>query len=101
MNGTSERASPIGLPTFSASRTASSSAFCSIRSASLRSIRLRSPGVVSCQVSKAAAAASTARSTSFSPHLGTRPITSSLTGLMIGSDRPSMASTIWPFTKFL
>ena len=98
MKGTSERASPIGLPTLSASRTASSSAFCSIRSASFRSIRLRSAGVVSCQVSNAFAAASTARSTSLSVPLGTFPRTDSSTGLMIGSVWPSTASTSLPST---
>ena len=98
MKGTSERARPIGFPTLSASSTASSSAFCSIRSASFRSIRLRSPGVVSCQVSNAAAAASTARSTSFSVHLGTWARTDSSAGLMMFSDWPSTASTIFPLT---
>jgi hypothetical protein len=64
-------------------------------------MRLRSPGVESCHVVNAAAAASTARSTSFAVQRGTRAMTASFTGLMIGSSFPSTASTIWPFTKFL
>ena len=101
MNGTSERARPIGLPTLSASSTASSSAFFSMRSASFRSMRLRSAGVESCHFTKAAAAAPTARSTSFSLPVGTVPSVRSSTGLMIGSSRPSTEPTSSPLTKFL
>src|SRR3972149_4782579 len=98
--GPSARATVIGLPTFRASSAASSSVRSSSRSASFISWRLRSPGGVSDQPSKAAAAAFTARSTSFSDPLGTSAIVSSVAGLMIGWGAPAMASSHLPPTKF-
>ena len=64
VTGISSIAAATGLPAFFDSRRPSSSARASSPSASFRRARLRSAGVVCCQVSKAVAAASTARSTS-------------------------------------
>src|SRR5262245_21987566 len=76
----SPRASEIGLPTFRASSTASSSA-CSRTPAARRRSRLaRSPGVTARHAGKTALARATASSVSAAPACGSSAITSSVAG---------------------
>ena len=92
VNSRSKSATPFGLPTLALSRLESSAALALITSANLCSAVERSAGVVRDQLSKAALAASTARSTSASPPLGTSAITSSVAGLMTWVVSPPAAS---------
>ena len=92
----SSMAAPIGLPVWLDSSRPSSSAFASMMSAILSSARLRVWGVVRLQVSKAASAASTARSTSSWPEAGTCATTSSVAGFSTASVSPDAESTHWP-----
>ena len=77
----SDFTSSTGLPTFSDSSCASSSACSSIASAIRSSASARSPGVVEAQPSNAASAARTAASTSSGPDFGAVAISSSVAGL--------------------
>src|SRR4051794_20616852 len=89
-----------GLPTFSDSMRASSSAFSSIASAIRRSASARSPGVVSkAQSWKALPAAATAAFTSSSPDTGASAISSSVAGLRIFSVSPLEGSRSSPPMK--
>ena len=89
-------AAPVGLPVWLDSSRPSSSALASMMSAILSSARLRVWGVVSDQVSKAFAAASTARSTSAAADAGTVATTSPVAGFSTSSVSPDAASTHWP-----
>ncbi len=89
-----------GLPASAASRSDSSSACSSSRSASLLMAAARAPGVVRAQPSKAAFAAATARFTSSSVDSGISAITSPLAGFTTSSVAPSAASTSSPSMKF-
>ena len=100
MTGGSSRETAIGLPTFTDSSCASSSAFSSIRSASLSRISARSPGVVSSHSGSAFLAASTARSTSACVPRGTSAIVSPVAGFSTSIVPPSTAPTHSPPTKF-
>ena len=94
--GISSMAAPTGLPAFFDSSRPSSSARASIASASLSIIRLRSWGVVCCQVSKARAAALAARSTSSAPEAWTWAMTWPLAGFSTASVSPPALSTQAP-----
>src|SRR6266540_5319856 len=78
--GISSFAYDSGFPTFFDSSAASSSAFSSIRSASLKRSSARSPGVVSSHSGRAVFAAWTARSASSAVLLATSAITSPVEG---------------------
>ena len=95
----SSTATHHGLPTFSDSSRASSSAFSSITSASFRRSSIRSFGVFSRHVSHALSAAATARSTSSSPARGTSAITSPVAGFSTSIVSPESASTNSPSTN--
>ena len=99
-NGTSSPTIDIGLPTFSDSSFASSSAFSSSTSASFSSSSMRSFGVFSSQSGSARFAASTARSTSASVERWTSAITSPVEGFRTSIVPPS-DSTQSPPMKFL
>ena len=92
----SSMAAPTGLPVWLDSSRPSSSAFASRMSAILSSARLRVWGVVRPQVSNAASAASTARSTSAWPEAGTCATTVPSAGFSTASVSPDAASTHWP-----
>ena len=101
MNGiSSSRKASRGLPASAASRSDSSSACSSIRSASLSSAVARSPGGVTDHSAKARFAAATARFTSSSVESGISAITSPLAGFVTSSVPPSAASTNSPSMKF-
>ena len=84
----------IVLPQLSDSSMASSSAFCSTRSASLKSKRPRSAAsiVLHGPVSRARRAALTALSTSAAPAAATLAITSPVAGLKVSNSPPSTGS---------
>ena len=101
MNGISSSKNALrGLPASADSRSASTSAFSSIASASLSSAVDRSPGVVVDQPSNAARAAATARSTSSEEESGACAMTSPVEGLITSSVAPSAASANSPLMKF-
>ena len=83
---------PFGLPTLSDSIFDRSALLSSMAWANLRSIVLRSAGVVWDHESKAARAAETALSTSASVPFGTSPIVSSVAGFVTENVSPSAAS---------
>ena len=92
VNSTSKSAVPFGLPTFCCSRSESVSVSFSIASAKAYNAFDRSCGVDCDQVSNAARAAATARSTSEASPLGTCAISSSVAGLMTEAVSPLAAS---------
>ena len=92
----SSTATHHGLPTFSDSSRASSSAFSSMTSASLRRSSIRSFGVFPCHSSQAFFAASTARSTSSAVPRGTSAITSPVAGFRTSIVSPEVESTNSP-----
>src|SRR5512143_3381234 len=96
VTGTSSIAAVTGLPAFLDSSRPISSARASRPSASLSSARLRSCGVLCCQVSKAVAAASTARSTSSAFEAGTLAMTLPSAGFSTSRVAPDAESTHWP-----
>jgi hypothetical protein len=96
MTGISSMAAATGLPAFFDSRRPISSARASMASASLRSARLRSWGVVLPQVSKAASAAFAARSTSSAPEAWTLAMTVPSAGFSTSSVSPDAESTHSP-----
>ncbi len=99
--GTSSvRVMATGLPVLRLSALTRSSDLASIASANLSSARLRSAGVVSRQVSKAAAAARSAASTSPEPDTGAVAYASPVLGSTTSLTWPLAASVKWPFTKF-
>src|SRR5215472_5846910 len=100
-NGISSREAMSGLPTFTDSSCASSSALSSIRSASLRRNSERSFGVFSSQSGSAASAASTARSTSSAPQRGTSAIVSPVAGAITSIVSPEDASASSPPIRIL
>src|SRR5436190_8908567 len=100
-NGISSREAISGLPTFSDSSCASSSAFSSITSASLCRSSDRSFGVFSSHSGSTAFAASTARSTSFAPQRGTSAITSPVAGAITSIVSPDALSAQSPPMKAL
>jgi hypothetical protein len=101
MNGISSSKKALrGLPASAASRSDSSCACSSSRSASSLRAAARSPGVVRAHPSKAPFAAATARFTSSSPESGISAITSPLAGFTTSSVAPSAASTSSPSMKF-
>ena len=95
----SEAVTPIGFPVFSLSRATNSSAWASKASAIVRSAFCRSDGVELLQISKAASAATYARSTSVALETGAEAKTSPVDGLIRSLVRPSAASTLSPLTK--
>src|SRR6476469_5465149 len=98
-NGISSRDAINGLPTFSDSSCASSSALSSITSASLCKSSDRSFGVLSSQSGSTFFAASTARSTSSAAQRGTSAITSPVAGAMTSIVSPDALSTHLPPTN--
>src|SRR5262249_39195075 len=90
-----------GFPTFSDSSCASSSACSSITSASLCRSSDRSFGVFSSHSGSTAFAASTARSTSSAPQLGTSAITSPVAGAITSMVSPDAAPAQSPPMKAL
>src|SRR3954447_10664413 len=98
--GISSFAYESGLPRLRDSSSASSSACCSIASASLSSISPRSPGVVSSHSGSAFLAAWTARSTSSAVAAGTSAIASPVDGLRTSIVSPPAESTHSPPMKF-
>ena len=92
----SSTATHHGLPTFFDSSRASSSAFSSITSASLRSSSMRSLGVFQRHPSHAVRADATARSTSSAVPRGTSAITSPVEGLSTSIVSPDDESTNSP-----
>src|SRR5437899_747800 len=100
-NGISSRDAISGLPTFTDSSCASSSAFSSSTSASLWSSSERSFGVLSSHSGDACFAASTARSTSSAPQRGTSAITSPVAGLITSIVSPDALSDHSPPMKAL
>src|SRR5580765_301312 len=98
--GISSLAYESGLPTFSDSSSAISSACSSSASASLSSISARSPGVVSIHSTRAFFAAWTAWSTSSADARGTSAITSPVDGLRTSIVSPLEASTHSPPMRF-
>src|SRR5579884_296321 len=95
-NGISSREAISGLPTFSDSSCASSSAFSSITSASLWSSSERSFGVLSSHSGSTFFAAATARSTSSAPQRGTSAITSPVAGAITSIVSPETLSANSP-----
>src|SRR5262249_38291592 len=91
--------SPMGLPVLRLSTATKSAARDSSASAILRSARWRSDGVVSRHVSKAAAAASIAESTSAGPETGALVYASPVVGSIRSAYEPSFVSTYSPLTK--
>ncbi len=87
---------PSGLPPLRLSSPPSSSARASTASARRSSMRLRSWGVLCCQVSKAAAAAAAARSTSSASEAGTVAMTPPVAGLVTSAVRPLALATHRP-----
>jgi hypothetical protein len=96
----SSRKALRGLPASAASRSDSSPACSSSRSASLSSAAARSPGGVAAQLSKARFAAATARLTSSTVERGISATTSPVAGLVTSSAAPSAASANSPSMKF-
>src|SRR5919202_3323904 len=99
--GISSRAYESGLPTFTDSSFASSSALSSTRSASFSAASCRPAGVFPSHSGSAFFAASTARPTSCSVERGTSAIVSPVAGLRTSIVPPSSGSTHSPPTKFL
>src|SRR5689334_3628986 len=100
-NGISSRDAIRGLPTFTDSSCASSSAFSSITSASLWSSSERSFGVFSSHSGSTVLAASTARSTSAALQRGTSAITSPVAGAITSIVSPEALSAQSPPMKAL
>ena len=96
VNSTSKSAVPFGLPTFACSRLERVSASPSMASAKANSAFDRSCGVDCDQLSKAARAAATARSTSEASPFGTCAISSSVAGLITAIVSPEAASVRSP-----
>ena len=94
----SSRVSCTGLPVLRDSAATSSSARCSNASAMRSRARCRSAGVVSRQVSNAAAAAAIARSTSSGPDSGAVPYASPVDGSIRSIVRPSAPGDSAPAT---